>query len=466
MKSASFVAFVGVIVVGCSLAAPTNSPMVPSPNPSPTNTHLASPAHTDEPTPTLERDVTPSPTATSALPTPLQPIVTGRLGTSDWIVLGTGEFSIVSRSPDDAYFLVRRGRDRHAVELSRGDGSFVRSYSDVDWAAWLDAEQFLLVTYGEPDERGDRSSIAAITTVDSDVVTPTDVPMGFGLSNQRGAVAFVERNYRYGRGCEPWGCPDPAFTVWTRDGASERHSGRPIAWTPDGSRLLVLNVDDGLSLPIGAPAAPDTIGWVEVLSWPDMASVHKHRDVRVVDNYWTLDPTGQFLAWETFRRGIRHFINVLDIESGESNAFRSEGATFAWATEGRLYASPPTRDAAPAYDQSGQVIYLATPRLDAIVHDWSGRMVGTVEDVGQLVASSADGSIVYYSDEGFSDARSFVTAVSATATEEVEPLPADGYLVSCGLPSVGGDGSLIVSCWFNDRAGQVGVSALLFHPRR
>ena len=196
----------------------------------------------------------------------------------------------------------------------------------------------------------------------------------------------------------------------------------------------MLNVVDGPSLPIGAPAAPDTIGWVEVLSWPDLASMRKHRDVRVVGDYWTLDPTGQLLAWETYRRGIRRFINVLDIQSGESSAFPGDGATFAWATEGRLYASPPRRDAAPAYDQSGHVIYLATPRRDAVVHDRRGRTIGTVEAVGRFVASSADGSIVYYSDEGFSDTRSFVTAVSGTATQDVDPLPADGYLVSCDIP--------------------------------
>lgn len=65
-----------------------------------------------------------------------------------------------------------------------------------------------------------------------------------------------------------------------------------------------------------------------------------------------------------------------------------------------------------------------------------------------------DGSVVAFSDEASSDARSFVSVLADGQVRELEALPVDGYLLNFAQPDIApGGGALIVVCSYNDRAG-------------
>ena len=114
----------------------------------------------------------------------------------------------------------------------------VRQYLPADYAVWLDTQRFMLITYGAGT--GDRPNIANVGTVADTGLTSVDVPKGWALSSQHGAVAFATIGFDYAPDCN-FGCPMYHFRVWGAGPTSDEREGEPVAWSADGTQLFILH---------------------------------------------------------------------------------------------------------------------------------------------------------------------------------------------------------------------------------
>jgi len=181
----------------------------------------------------------------------------------------------------------------------------------------------------------------------------------------------------------------------------------------------------------GARGSVEIRGWLEVVSWPGLESVQRHRGTEITDRQASLDPNGQLLAYSSYDEAQQQFVNVVDLSSGHSDRFAVQHWPFAW-------------------NGSGQVV-LAPRGGEAEIRDARRRLVIQLAVRGSYVAASADGSTIVFSDERTGGRRSFVRMLLGGQIVEGTPLPADGYTMGyCGQPSVAPDGGgLVVVCSYH-----------------
>jgi hypothetical protein len=440
------------VLAGCASAAPSSPDPTFSPTPPPAATSTPIPRTSPVPSTVMPTEQPPPLT-----PTPLPALMPGPLGSSGWIVLaGNVPFPadfVVHWSPDARHILLEHGRGLGGVDLLSGDGDLLASYEAVDWALWLDSERFLLVRLEdrEADQPRNAGRVASLGSLQ-----PHDIqlPTGYGMTNGHGAVAFIELDWHYGGGCEPWGCVLPSFAVWTEDGTTGPRRGQPLAWTPDGDRLLVINVPRPEGLGVGAPASGPAEGWLEVLAWPGLDSIERFRNVTVADHTWALDPGGRYLAHLVLGDDEARWLEIVGLERGATTIVEEERWSFAWIADGRLVFAPRRMDPLVTYQPSGSADTITPARGLARAYGLDGAVVDEWPSVGSEISAARDGSVITFSDEAFSDARSFVSVLEAGGLRELEPLPLDGYLLNCATPAIAPDGSaLVVTCSYNDRLG-------------
>lgn len=336
-----------LLIAACSSATDSPSPITMtapshpavtatvSARPIATQTGAApSPGATPVPTPSATPSTLPSatigPTASPSLPV-AQPIETGRMGNTQWRAIVTGQTAYYPYgiwAPDGAHLLVINF-DGGRAELLGRDGSLVRNYDHAVFAAWIDSERFLLLTYSNAHS-GEEAS-AVLGSVASRATVPEQVPFGDALPNGRDAVAFVSS------GCD-MGCDQWSYAVWSpENGTTARQSGEPVAWSADGQRLFVIHGKDDPGPPTGAPGRSALVGWLEVASWPGLDSIAKFHDQTFNDDLDLVDPSGRYVA---FLPSIDTALDlsIFDTSNGDVTDLHIPDSMSAWATSGLVSA--------------------------------------------------------------------------------------------------------------------------------
>ena len=436
-----------LLCVACAAAPnPTSSPKVLGPNGSPAIAS-AEPAATDLETPIVSQapspESVPTPTPStlpvtspsgvppSYAPPIAQPVKLGLMGSSGWNVVSLNG-STTAWSPDGSYILTgstdERGTDSTILVSSGGD--LVRQYPTADYVVWLDTQRFMLIKYGEGT--GDRPNIAKVGTVADAGLTQVDVPKGWALSSQHGAVAFATLGFDYAADCG-FGCPMYHFRVWGAGPNSDEREGEPVAWSPDGSQLFVLHDVRKHPPGTGAPAAQDFVGWLEILSLPDLQSVRAYPDTTSTDRSVALDPSGTALLYETVSDvGANEYVHILDLSNGAQKMLDVNQRSFGWASPGEVVIAPQMANPVTHYDGDGQPTYMAPVHGTATLYAINGEATASWSDVGQDVASTWDGSAVALYDDTFIGAQQFVSVFANGQRLTPDPLPVDHYLATCG----------------------------------
>ncbi len=328
----------------------------------------------------------------------------------DWRLLAASvsAYEGASWSPDGNWLVVWEeysGTVVQGMRLLDGTGNLVRSL-DGDSFLWLDATQFVLSK--------DRSSF--LGSVGSTVLTPLEATFPAGvLSNNHGAVAVTT--------VQPLDPAKTSFVVWTQAGTSRVVVGQPEAWSPDGTRLAVWHST--------APAGPrgigsQDIGWVEVLSWPDLRSVASIKDDLLVSVGISFNSSSRYLLLP--RVG---FAGSLIFDLATARTVGASGIDGVWVGSSDLLVT--------ATDGS------------ATTYPISGGPATTQIGVGDSVASSTDGStiVMYFSQDYSSNPRPITlirngVARSIAVPGGLESGPAiapdgSGVMIRClvhhGLPS-------------------------------
>jgi hypothetical protein len=380
------------------------------------------------------------------------------MGDSGWVVIGTKQDAAAHWAPDAAH-LILVGRDRSgSARLLRADGTVVNRFEAVDHAVWVDSTRFLLIRRGEGT--GERPNFGRLGVVASTELEQRDLPRGHPLSNGFGSLAFVTTDFRSGRGCG-FGCPIYEFQVWSDRTITPAREGKPAAWSSDGAQLYVLHDRIDPRPNIGAPAPEDFVGWLEVLRASDLTPVRRLRDTSITDRDTKLDPTDRYLSYETYDDAGNQLANVVDTLDGTATSIELSGQRFAWDGNHQLVVGPGPRDPLTTY-VGGEIQSIVPPRGDATVRNVGGEITSTLEDVGHVLTSAPDGAAVVFSDESFTDARSIVSVFRDGSRIDLDPLPVDGYIVSCGWPALAPQGgALVLSCSLRPRHGEESYATFL-----
>jgi hypothetical protein len=216
----------------------------------------------------------------SALPSPSRALSPYPAGPNDvWVAVGPTGAAGASWSPDSLHLLVWSAPDeagRRAVELADADGTLVKSFRATD-VAWVDADAYVA--------RGNGQTV--LIHVSTGSAEQSTGPAGFGwLSNGQGAIAYLDGP---GASVDSPG-PDDHFSVWSEHGVVTGVSGRPVAWSPDGSQLAVWRYGSSSGGVGGQP-----IGTIGVYAWPGLHLDHEWPAIEAGSAPVRFDPSGHYL---------------------------------------------------------------------------------------------------------------------------------------------------------------------------
>ena len=214
---------------------------------------------------------------------------------------------------------------------------------------------------------------------------------------------------------------------------------------PPGPRtarsLLVLHDVRTAKPGTGVPAAEDFIGWLEDLRPAKFRldpPVPGHDDRRSRRRARSLR---QILVYETVGdAGDAEHAHVLDLSNGEEHFFDVTQKSFAWNSQQQVVVGPQLHNPLEVYGSDGERTYLKPVHGPGTLYNVKSYSVGTLEDVGQSVASSSDGSVVALYDDEFMNSYPFVTLYVDGQRTSVNPLPtfinsppSDGYFFACDV---------------------------------
>jgi len=311
---------------------------------------------------------------------------------SGWLAGGPATVLGASWSPDGGHLLVWSQADAsglHSVQLLDADGELVRSF-DAITVAWLDPDSYLV---GQTDS----SSVAHVSsgTVDSAGGSLGSV----WLASGDGAVAYLDSPNP-----SIFDEPGPAdhFAVWSRGGIVAGAPGRPVAWSPDGSKLVVWHYQRRTGSVGGQP-----FGTIAVLAWPGLRQLAGWPDVTAGVAPVRFDPTSRYLEIPT------------------------DGYSIADLTIGAFTARDVATGSAPVWNASSDLVM---PSLDGKVTTYAldGRSLGS-RQAGDSVAGSTNGrTIVYF---WWESSRPLIVSTAGSA----RTLSAPGRLAD--YPEISADGA-------------------------
>lgn len=330
-------------------ASASASPTISSHVASPSATVVASPTVADSPPPT-------APTTPITSPAWLPVSATGGI-TPHW-------------SPDGNYLLLDE-QDESSVVLVGLDGQIIGAYDGYVQPTWLSNDEF--VAYRESAMPG---SPKRLVMADAIIVNAIDVsirtttfPCCDPLGNSHGAAATTWSL------ADEAGVPQPQYSVWLDGLVTDPQPGFPIAWSPDGEKLVIAH-----------PVTPQDItdGWMEVVGWPGLQSIFRGDRTSETGLKTPFDPTGHYVAHAgVVGSGDQTVVSVdvSNLDTGEATQIPTQGnhMSFAWNAEGEVLVS----------DSAGLTEY--TP---------DGVQVAAMSFSGTIVGSSSDGSTVLLIDDG------------------------------------------------------------------
>ena len=281
-----------------------------------------------------------------------------------WLTLGPNATD-AAWSPDGRHLLVwRNGANTTAdpadLWIDLPDGTNLQVFDGIGGrgagfagAGWIDNTRFVAGDNGRN----------VLGTIGSTVLRPfmALVDVETPISNGRGVLAY-RTNATYGGG--------EHYAVWTSAGSTKPLAGSPVAWSHDGSELVVWHWTSG--------TGPGSNGWVEIVAWPGLRRI---------------------AAWTTENVGLPDPGSLIFDPS--DRYFFSAGRVHDLATG--------TISTIPLGVTSGEVAWTSSPEivaadfetLRARGYDVTGHQMFETDAVGDSVTASADGStLVFWSQHG------------------------------------------------------------------
>ncbi len=361
---------------------------------------------------------TPGPPPTSSPPPTSPPATT----IGPWTVLTTGTNLQGAYSPDGAYLLVT---DLHpfngtsettSVTLFKGT-QVVRTLPEGDAVgAWIDSSSFLVLL--EPE--------VFVGRVDSDVLTPVDVPDIYQsmpiLGSGHGQVAYVSAA-SVSDPNDPQGWQS---RIWDGTAVSDPLPGIASFWSRDGTRLGIWHYAEG--------RIPDLSGWIEIVSWPSLTPIFTDRNARAVPYGEGFDPSGRYFSYLSTQGA-----QVVDLDAGTTTtvgpALSQIGYTVAWDSASHLLIA-----------EGGTVV----------TYTASGAHLSDRTGAGNRVVASPDGTVVasYFRRDGSPGALTILEPAGIASVD----IP--GSRLFAGPPVIAaGSGAIFVA-----PDGEVGENGLEMTP--
>jgi hypothetical protein len=390
------------------------------------------------------------------------------MGSSGWFALTVSkdadrQFSVWS--PTGAYDLVVSPSwgGTSSATLATVSGQVIRTYESADYAVWLDDQRFMIIS-----ETSDYTNVARIGSVATEGLTKVDVPDGSALGNGHGAVAFRGLGSYDTTDCGGFCANTYEFSIWQDGSVSKSRDGDPVAWSPDGTQLYVLNDVRKIDPDTGAPAADDFVGWLEVLSLPNLDSVRKYPTTKITDRSIALDPSGKYLLYETIGdHNDDDYVHVLNLASGGESKFNMSGSWFTWDAAQEIVVAPAQAGSEVVYGSDGEPSSVAQSHGRATVRDVHGDVVDTWNDIGRVVVSAADGQLVASYDQQFMNTYAFVTVIGDGKPTVLPALPIDGWLADECWLSVAPDAAAVsADCSLIPPAGGIRYGLSAIYPLR
>lgn len=251
-------------------------------------------------------------------PPPLDPVV---LGVPDAAFKSLG-INRVRWSPDGPKLIV--GRNSGRLLILGADGARLADLS-VDDAAWVDGETLVIRT----NDPGRSEGPASLVRLDDRRLQPWPIADGATrlLAGPAGVTAI---------------CRDAVARGWFRLlvggtlGPEVAGRGDPVAFSGDGSRLIVVySVAAAGNVTLASTGSPEP-GWIEILAAPGLATVAAFPDAPIDARIPPiLDRTGSRAAAD----GIHPEIAVFDVEAGTAHVVGDTCCASGWPATGELVAS-------------------------------------------------------------------------------------------------------------------------------
>ena len=305
----------------------------------------------------------------------------------------------VEWSPDSRHFLLA---GTTGVELFDSSGRPVSSIAGAVNATWIDSS-----TYATESDCQNAGTVTVHSIAEASATTlPYTYDSTVLLGSGHGALAMSPRL--------PDSAADPTTTVvWDGSKLSLPVPGRPLAWSPDGTRLLVTKGDIGGGGGAGAPAAIH----VQLLSFPDLKVVTSFGDLTLDPRYDPLfSPDGRSIAiycGPLTATGCSPY--VFDAVTGKgTKVIEGEPSSLSWLPNGHLLVGPPSGTTGGFSEWDGAMLVasplphgswaVACPAGGVVVESAPAGDVGGTSSVGWPNGSSTAGlpgaAAIYWAPDG------------------------------------------------------------------
>ena len=266
-------------------------------------------------------------------------------------------------SPDGRHVLLAGG----GVELLDSSGATLSTIARAEAATWLDAETYATGSNCDSGSAVGNVTIHRLAGTQQVLAGTYDTTMMLG--NGHGALALAPR--------APNVAEDPTSTViWAGGSLSAPIVGMPLAWSPDGGRLLV-----AANTPGGGSAAGGSSRFQGVLvTWPGLSVAASLGDLRLDPRYEPIfSPDGRFIAISCAALGDvadcgQHVVNAATGAS-KSVGHQPPGLPLTWLSSGHLLLASAT------YGTSGPLM------------QWDGVGLVTTNLAGVWGVSSSRGGV-------------------------------------------------------------------------
>ncbi len=225
-------------------------------------------------------------------------------------------------SPDGARLSVELASGR--VVVVGADGAQLADLAGED-VSWVDRETLAIRT----SEPGRSDGPVSLVHVDGTRLQPWPVVQGATglLVGPAGLAAILGEDMAGG-----WF----RLLVGGMPGPQVKGRGEPVAFSGDGTRLVVVHAGAAAGAAALASTGSSEPGWIEILSVPGLATVAAFPDAPIdVRGRPVLDHAGSRVAAD----GVGAEIVAFDVEAGTSRAVADTCCPGGWLSTGRLVAS-------------------------------------------------------------------------------------------------------------------------------